>query len=101
MVLRVCSFLLLAFLFDQWVLLGEDSAGLSGSHRAWLEEEVPYIIADQERSEFLNLSTDTERDAFIDEFWRMRDPDPTTEENEYRSEHYQRIRSLFHPGMPS
>jgi len=82
---------------------GERALEVSSEHRKWLDEEVPYIIADQERSEFLSLRSDAERDAFIEEFWRLRDPDPTTEENEYRSEHYERIRyanDRFYDGIP-
>jgi GWxTD domain-containing protein len=60
-------------------------------HRQWLEEEVPYIIVDRERAAFLELQSAEERDAFIEAFWRRRDPDPLTEANEFREEHYRRI----------
>jgi len=64
---------------------------LSERHRLWLEEEVPYIIIERERTAFLELQSAEERDAFIEAFWRRRDPDPLTEENEFREEHYRRI----------
>ena len=60
-------------------------------HRKWLEEEVPYIITDRERDAFNELQSAEERDAFIETFWRRRDPDPLTEVNEFKEEHYRRI----------
>jgi GWxTD domain-containing protein len=64
---------------------------LKGTYKTWLNEEVPYIITDQERRAFLSLSNDEERDAFIENFWRRRNPNPDSEENSYREEHYRRI----------
>ena len=60
-------------------------------HRKWLVEEVPYIISDVEREVFLGLQTEAEREAFIDAFWRKRDTNPSTPENEYKIEHYERL----------
>ncbi len=60
-------------------------------YKDWLEKDVTYIITDDERKAFKKLQTDEEREAFIEEFWRRRDPDPDTEENEYREEYYERI----------
>lgn len=60
-------------------------------HRAWLEEEVVYIISETEREAFLNLEGEDLRDAFIEAFWQRRDTNPTTAENEFREEHYERI----------
>lgn len=65
--------------------------GMAPRHRAWLEEEVVYIIAETERRAFLRLEGEDLRDAFIEAFWERRDPNPTTAENEYREEHYERI----------
>ena len=45
--------------------------------------KVRYIIKPKERKIFLELP-DTEKSDFIDEFWRRRDPDPDTEENEFK-----------------
>jgi GWxTD domain-containing protein len=64
---------------------------LSGAHRAWLEEEVAYIITDAEQKQFRSLTTTEARDRFIENFWRVRDPVPETLANEYREEHYRRI----------
>lgn len=79
---------------------------LPEAHRKWLEEEVVYIIAERERDVFLSLETTEERDRFIEAFWRKRDPNPATPENEYKVEHYRRIahaneylgRDTFRPG---
>ncbi|HEX3663584.1 MAG TPA: GWxTD domain-containing protein [Acidobacteriaceae bacterium] len=64
---------------------------LSKTYKRWLDEDVRWIITDQERKAFLSLSNDEERDAFIEQFWRRRNPNPDSPENEYREEHYRRI----------
>ena len=64
---------------------------LKGSYKTWLNEEVPYIISDDERKAFLSLSNDEEREAFIENFWQRRNPSPDSPENEFREEHYRRI----------
>src|SRR5271157_1683226 len=76
---------------------------LSRPYRKWLEEDVVYIITDEERAAFKQLSNDEERDNFIEAFWQRRDPTPDTEENEYKEEHYQRIayaNEHFAAGVP-
>src|SRR6202165_5632849 len=60
-------------------------------YKDWLDKDVAYIITDEERKAFKKLENDDEREAFIEEFWRRRDPDPDTDENEYREEYYERI----------
>jgi GWxTD domain-containing protein len=52
--------------------------------------EVRYIITGEERKIFLELPPE-ERKKFIEEFWKRRDPDPTTEVNEFKEEYYKRI----------
>jgi len=64
---------------------------LKGAYRKWLDEEVPYIISDEERKSFRTLSNDEERDAFIEQFWLRRNPNPDSPDNEFREEHYRRI----------
>jgi GWxTD domain-containing protein len=64
---------------------------LKKAYKDWLEKDVAYIITDEERKAFRKLATDDERERFIEEFWRRRDPDPDTDENEYREEYYERI----------
>lgn len=64
---------------------------LPPQYRKWLEEEVAYIISPKEKEVFLNLETDRERQIFIEAFWKHRDPDPLTPENEFKKEHYRRL----------
>jgi GWxTD domain-containing protein len=64
---------------------------LSRTYRKWLDEDVRWIITEEERSAFMQLSNDEERDQFIEAFWQRRDPTPDTEENEFKEEHYRRI----------
>jgi GWxTD domain-containing protein len=64
---------------------------LKGPYKTWLNEEVPYIISDDERKAFMSLSNDEEREAFIENFWQRRNPSPDSPENEFREEHYRRI----------
>jgi GWxTD domain-containing protein len=64
---------------------------LKGPYKTWLDEEVPYIISDDERKAFLSLANDEEREAFIENFWQRRNPNPDSPENEFREEHYRRI----------
>ena len=64
---------------------------LKGTYKTWLSQEVPYIITDEERKAFTSLSNDEERDAFIENFWLRRNPNPDSPENEFREEHYRRI----------
>jgi len=64
---------------------------LKKAYKDWIEKDVAYIITDEERKAFKRLATDEEREQFIEAFWRRRDPDPDTEENEYREQYYERI----------
>jgi len=64
---------------------------LPPQYRRWLEEEVVYIITPKERDVFLRLESDREHDIFIEAFWKQRDPNPNTPENEFKKEHYRRI----------
>ena len=67
------------------------SKELKGAYKTWLEQDVTYIISDEERKSFRTLSNDEERDAFIEQFWLRRNPTPDSPENEFREEHYRRI----------
>ena len=64
---------------------------LETPYRKWLNEDVAYIITDEERATFKRLQTDEEREQFIEQFWLRRDPTPDTVENEFKEEHYRRI----------
>jgi GWxTD domain-containing protein len=75
----------------------------SAPYTTWLTEEVPYIITKEERDAFLRLATNEEREQYIEEFWRRRNPDPDSPENGFREEHYRRIayaNERFSSGIP-
>ena len=76
---------------------------LPKAYRDWIDKDVAYIITPQERDAFKKLKTNEEREQFIEMFWRRRDPDPDTDENEYREEYYERIayaNEHFSSGIP-
>jgi GWxTD domain-containing protein len=76
---------------------------LETPYRKWLNEDVTYIITDEERAAFKRLQTDEEREQFIEQFWLRRDPTPDTIENEFKEEHYRRIayaNERFASGIP-
>ena len=64
---------------------------LKGVYKKWLDEDVRWIITDQEMQAFKSLANDEERDTFIENFWLRRNPNPDSPDNEYRDEHYRRI----------
>ena len=64
---------------------------LPEKYQKWLDEEVVYIITPKEKEVFLRLENDRERELFIEAFWKQRDPNPNTPENEFRKEHFRRI----------
>jgi GWxTD domain-containing protein len=76
---------------------------LEGPYKQWMNVDVAYIITDEERQAFKRMSTDEERQQFIEGFWLRRDPSPDSEENEYKEEHYRRIayaNERFASGIP-
>jgi GWxTD domain-containing protein len=76
---------------------------ISKVYKKWLDEDVRWIISDEERAAFKQLSNDEERDQFIEQFWLRRDPTPDTAENEFKEEHYRRIayaNEHFAAGVP-
>ncbi|MFZ2052612.1 MAG: GWxTD domain-containing protein [Candidatus Aminicenantales bacterium] len=90
------------------MLLSPASSGLAGGAYATLsgqtikEKDLPpkyqewlklvsYIILQKEKDVFLQLTTDRDRDIFIESFWRQRDPTPGTPQNEFKEEHIKRF----------
>ncbi len=76
---------------------------LKEAYKKWRNTDVAYIITKEEKRAFDALTTDEERENFIENFWRRRDPNPDTEENEYREEYYERIayaNEHFASGIP-
>ena len=56
----------------------------------WISDVDP-ILTQSERDAWKKLATDEEREKFIEDFWHSRDPDPDTEENEFKQEFFERI----------
>ena len=84
----------LATPYKKW--LAEDVAYIisdeeRSAYEKWLTEDVAYIITNEERTAFKSLTTDAEREHFIQQFWKRRDPTPDAERNEFKEEHYRRI----------
>ena len=76
---------------------------MSKEHQNWLNQDVTYIITDEERKAFKQLSNEEERDKFIESFWDRRNPNPDSEDNEFKDEHYRRIEYAndhFAAGVP-
>jgi len=76
---------------------------LDSQYKKWLNEDVVYIITPEERSAFVHLQTNEEREQFIEQFWQRRNPDPDSAENTFKEEHYRRIaytNEHFASGIP-
>jgi GWxTD domain-containing protein len=72
-------------------------------YRDWLNGPVAYIITPEERSTFLHLNTNEERESFIENFWERRNPDPGSADNTYKEDYYERIayaNEHFSSGIP-
>jgi GWxTD domain-containing protein len=96
-------FAVLLLFCGSWLSEAKDIKDLPLKYRQWLQEEVVYIIGEKEKSVFLQLETDRERDVFIEAFWKQRDPTPNTLKNEFQEEHYRRIgyaNQMFGRGAP-
>ena len=85
LVLALCS------LVSAFAVSKKDMQNLPPHYRDWLTKEVNYIITEEEAQAFVHLSTDTERDNFINRFWDIRNPEPNSPNNSYKDEIYKRI----------
>ena len=70
---------------------GKQEGSRDEYYKKWLNEDVVYIISDEEKSVFKKLASEEEKESFIEQFWLRRDSDPRTPENEFKEEHYRRI----------
>ena len=86
---KIFVFLVLAvpLLFAQQKVKEKD---LLQRFQDWLNH-TRYIMYEEEREVFLQLSSERERDIFIETFWKQRDPTPGTPQNEYKDEHIRRF----------
>jgi len=67
------------------------ASALPVAYQRWLDQDVRYLISDQERSEFNQLLTDQQRDDFILAFWERRNPSPSSATNPFKEEQYRRL----------
>lgn len=88
--------MILAFLLLTGLTIAGDKQSLPDRFRKWLDEEVVYIISPVEKEVFLQLTSDRERELFIEAFWKHRDPTLNSPENEFKDEHYKRIQHANH-----
>ena len=88
---KLFLFILVISLIFPLFLQSEKKPKLPPKYKKWVKEEAIYIISPKERKVFYELESDRERELFIEEFWRHRDPTPGTPRNEFREEHYRRI----------
>jgi len=76
---------------------------LDSPYKTWLNEDVVYIISPEERTAFLQLETNEEREQFIESFWLRRSSNPDLPDNDFKEEHYRRIayaNEHFASGIP-
>ncbi len=71
--------------------LGAGPGKLAKRHQDWLTGPASYLITRPERESFLALSTDEERDAFVERFWEVRNPSAGGAQNEFKEEFYRRV----------
>jgi GWxTD domain-containing protein len=70
---------------------GASKPKLPERYSKWLNQDVVYIITDEERKTFVGLTSDEQRNKFIEDFWDIRNPSPGSSKNSYKEEHYSRI----------
>ena len=71
----------------------ELTEALPQRYQDWLRD-VEWLLSDAERDAFLQLAKDYLRDAFIDQFWSVRDPYPDTGRNEFREDYQSRLSTV-------
>jgi len=76
---------------EQKKKMGRALKELDKQYKEWLSEDVVYIISPEERTAFLQLDTNEEREQFIEQFWLRRSGNPDLPDNDFKEEHYRRI----------
>ncbi len=76
---------------------------MESPYKKWISGPISYIITPAERAAFKKLTTDEERDRFIQQFWERRNPNPGSPDNGFKAEFYRRIayaNEHFASGIP-
>jgi GWxTD domain-containing protein len=68
----------------------ERERSLGPAYVRWLNEDVAYLIDQDERIAFLSLTTNDERDNFVVQFWERRNP-TSAAPSTFKHEHYRRL----------
>jgi GWxTD domain-containing protein len=89
--MRYISFAVIALFCSLQLSAAPAKPKLAEQYRKWLEQDVVYIITDDERKEFLALNNDDEREKFMVNFWEVRNPKRGSEKNAAKDEHYDRL----------
>lgn len=63
----------------------------ASAYTKWIDEDVVYLADLRERAAFLRLTSDEERNRFIEQFWERRNPTPGSPENGFKTEHYRQL----------
>jgi GWxTD domain-containing protein len=74
-----------------WASAAVAASKLSPRHEEWLNGSVSLLVTKAERQAFEKLSTDDERDGYIERFWELRNARPGSGVNEFRDEFYSRL----------
>src|SRR6516225_10590617 len=82
---------LLCLVFSSLAQAKTSIKDLPPRYRTWIQNEVNYIITNEEKDAFLELVNDNQRDQFVARFWELRNPTPGAPDNPYKSEIYRRI----------
>jgi hypothetical protein len=82
------AFILVFVVVSGAFLSAADIKSLPEQYRTWLQHDVVYLITNEERDAFVRLTTDAERDKFIERFWEIRNPNPGAPANDYKQEIY-------------
>jgi GWxTD domain-containing protein len=88
---RASPFLVLAALLLAAAAWGAAREPIPAKYKKWLQQDAAYIITNEEKKSFQDLTSDADRDRFIEHFWEVRNPTPGSPDNSYRTEHYRRI----------
>jgi GWxTD domain-containing protein len=96
-------FLAIAFVSSPFCCTHAQTVQSRGPYEKWINEDVRWIITDQERFEFQKLNDDREKAQFVEEFWERRNPAPGARENAFKTDHYRRLayaNQHFAEGVP-
>lgn len=80
---------LLLIFFTSFPCVLRPSTKKSDLWKNW-QKEVDLIMTKAEKNVFKSLETEEDRKRFQESFWKVRDPDPETPQNEYKMEFYSR-----------